>query len=257
MGRRNDTDMGGEDQVFRTTQWTKIFAANARGDPYWQEALADILGRYWKPVYCYLRRRGNTNERAKDLTQGFFCDVVLGRGLIGQAERTKGRFRTFLLTALDRYVTDFRRVETAKKRVPQGALLRLDAIDFDNVPDPKDCSSPDAAFNHLWASSLLDQVLTEVREQCAEKGMSTHWNVFSAKVLQPIMQNTEAPSYAELCTRRGLADTRKARNMVITVKRRIQAALKRHVRPLVDSDEEAEKEIDELIRVLSEPGAAL
>ena len=93
-----------------------MLSARTGDDVHRKEAVGAILERYWKPVYCYLRRKGHDNEAAKDITQGFFCDVVLSRNLVPQADPTKGRFRTFLLTALDRYVIDRHRKEAAQVR---------------------------------------------------------------------------------------------------------------------------------------------
>ena len=74
-------------------------------------------------MYCYLRRKNYDNERAKDLTQGFFHEVVLNRALIERADQAKGRFRSFLLHALNEYLIDEQRKETAQKRIPKDKLV--------------------------------------------------------------------------------------------------------------------------------------
>ena len=89
--------MGGETETFLTTHWSLIEDVQSRGDK--DRALIGLLlGKYWKPVYCYLRRKGYDNEQAKDLTQDFFHEVVLSRDLVRRADQSKGRFRSFLLT---------------------------------------------------------------------------------------------------------------------------------------------------------------
>ena len=108
------TTMGGNIQRFYTTCWTKISDIKTSDKAKEQLIINDLLELYWKPVYCYLRHKGNNNEVAKDLTQGFFHEVVINRSLIQQADKAKGKFRTFLLTALDRYTMDVHRKETAK-----------------------------------------------------------------------------------------------------------------------------------------------
>ena len=123
MARRDRTEMGGTNEAFDTTHWTTIFSARTLDDGRRRESVERLLGRYWKPVYCYLRRKGHDNEAAKDLTQGFFQEVVLGRDLVQKAESQKGRFRTFLLTALDHYVTSVYRADAAKKRRPEEGLV--------------------------------------------------------------------------------------------------------------------------------------
>ena len=82
MSKRYDkTTMGGGEDVFQTTCWTEIINAKTTDETRKKLIINDLLSRYWKPVYCYLRRKGCTNENAKDLTQGFFVDVVLQRKL--------------------------------------------------------------------------------------------------------------------------------------------------------------------------------
>lgn len=242
---------GGYDAAFHTTHWTDIFAARSRDEPRRQAALRELLERYWKPVYCYLRSKGYDREDAKDLTQGFFCEIVLGRGLIQQADRAKGRFRTFLLKALGRYVANVQRADQAKQRMPEGGLVRLEGISGRNVPEPLHFGTPPEIFDYAWASALLDQVLSEVAGECRQTGKATHWKVFRAKLLQPIMTDAQSPSLADLCKKHRIANEAKASNMIITVKRRFEAILRRHVRLLVDSDAEVYEEIRYLMKVFS------
>lgn len=245
--------MGGSRDVFWTTCWTEIFDARTLDEARRREAMEDILTRYWRPVYCYLRRKGHGNEKAKDLTQGFFQEVLLERELVQKADRAKGRFRTFLLTALDRYAADVYRAETAQKR---GGKIRFEGMDSLDVPEPNNRATPAEAFDYAWASALMDQVLADVRQECEKRGMPGHWGLFREKVLQPIVDGTEALSYEELCAKYQIDRERTARNMVITVRRWLQAAFRRHLRPLVSSDDEVEREIDDLVHILSRSSAA-
>ncbi len=97
MSKRGDKTTAGQSSgAFHTTHWTEIFDARSHDEPRRRAALRELLGKYWTPVYCYLRCKGHDKEAAKDLTQGFLCDVVLRGRLVQQADRTKGRFRTFL-----------------------------------------------------------------------------------------------------------------------------------------------------------------
>jgi len=96
--------MGGPRGSFQTTQWSQIQGSKTNNQERRKASINNLMGRYWKPVYCYLRYKGYDNEKAKDLTQGFFHEIILGRELIQHANQEKGRFRTFLLTALDCYV---------------------------------------------------------------------------------------------------------------------------------------------------------
>jgi DNA-directed RNA polymerase specialized sigma24 family protein len=252
MDRRPDrTTTRGYDAAFHTTHWTEILDARSPDEPRRREALEHLLRSYWKPVYCYLRCKGHDRETAKDLTQGFFHEVVLGRGLIQQADKAKGRFRTLLLTALVRYTADVRRIERAKRRTPEGGFVHLETIDQLSVPEPLHSATPVEAFEYAWASALLDQVVNEVAGKYHKKGGATHWAVFRERVLQPIMENAESPPLGRLCEKYGIAKKTKAASMIFTVKRNFRSVLRRHVRQLVNSDADVDDEISHLKKVFS------
>jgi len=130
------TTMGGSHGAFLTTEWTVIDHIRSGDKSSSTVLMNDLLKKYWKPVYCYLRRKGFDNERAKDLTQGFFQEVVLGRELIRRADQARGRFRTFLLTALEQYLMRVHRKETAQKRIPKDKLVQFDQIAPAEMPEP-------------------------------------------------------------------------------------------------------------------------
>jgi len=250
--RRNDyTSMGGLAEFFQTTQWTAL--GRAAGDPAHPQA-SELLQRYWKPIYCYLRRKGYDNDQAKDLTQGFFQEVVLGRGLLRQADRTKGNFRTFVLTALERYLRSEHRKRTARKREPQGAQVPF-MEDLAEAADLAVEMTPEDSFNHAWVSSLLETVFSEVEGYCEKHDLALHWRIFEDRVLQPIISETEAPSLADLCQKYGVESPRKASNMVVTVSRRLQAALRLHVQEYLADDKAMDAELQELLSLLSRKGA--
>ena len=253
-GNRN-TSMGGEGDVFQTTRWSAIRDAGTQDEQRRKHNVNNIIERYWKPVYCYLRRKGYDNEIAKDLTQGFFHEIVLGRELIQQADQAKGRFRTFLLTALDRYVTSVHRKTTAKKRSPKHGIVHLETEILSNIPPEQMQEPPEQVFNYAWASNLLDQILEEVREEYCNSSMETHWEIFRIKVLDPILKDAEAPSFAEICKQYDIENESRASNMIITVKRRFGVVLRRSLRQFVQSDTEVEDEYHQLIEILSKGSA--
>ena len=102
------TDMGGTRETFLTTHWSLIEDVSSVDLDKNRALLGLLLSKYWKPVYCYLRRKGYNNEKAKDLTQEFFYEAVFGRGLIQKADESKGRFRSFLLIALNRFLINIK-----------------------------------------------------------------------------------------------------------------------------------------------------
>lgn len=230
-------------------------SARTGDDSHRQEAVGAILERYWKPVYCYLRRKGHDNEAAKDITQGFFCEVVLSRDLIQQADPTKGRFRTFLLTSLDRYVIDRHRKAVALIRRPPEGLVSLVGSEGDDLPEPSQDATPEQAFHRAWAAHLLAEVLDEVATYYDQAGQLAYWAVFDGRCLQPILEGLPPVAFEELCREHDIVP-KKARNMLITVKRRLARTLRREVRKSVNTDEDVDQEIRDVMEILSGPGAA-
>ena len=110
---------------------------------------------------------------------------------------------------------------------------------------------PDEAFAYSWASVLLDEVLDEVQKDCSQAGKETYWAVFCARVLEPIMDNSEPKPLSELCKQLGIDSETKASNMIVTVKRRFQAAMRRRLCRHVNSEKEVKQEIGDLMKILS------
>ena len=241
--------------MFHTTHWTQVVSARTLTPARRREALDTVITRYWKPVYYYLRRRGHKNEAAKDLTQSFFHEVVLHRDLIQQADRSKGRLRSLLLSALDRYVRNVHRDAHAQKRMPDGPVLSLDTDSCREIPDSARSVSADAVFNYAWAMELLDRVFSEVERHCRKDGLDLHWEIFEARVLRPILKNSTPPSLTELCARHGIKGETKASNMLITAKRRVQRMLRICVADSVGPDVDVDEEISDLLRIFSEASA--
>ena len=240
------TDIGGTGEAFLTTHWSLISEVGSSNEEKNKALVSLLVNRYWKPVYCYLRRNGYDNEQAKDLTQGFFHEVVLEQHLIEKADEAKGRFRSLLLIALDRYLGDVREKETAQKRIPKGQLISLDAIVPPEIPLSITRSAPEHTFNYAWISALLENVLEEVEHECREDGKDIHWDVFYDRVLRPIMDRSNPPGLKEIVAKYGIRDETKASNMIVTVKRRLLSTLKQRLRESVTFDEYVNSELEQI-----------
>ncbi|UCE48769.1 MAG: hypothetical protein JSW47_01210 [Phycisphaerales bacterium] len=248
------TAIGGPRRTFETTRWSQIGLAKTGPADQQRLIIENLIGAYWKPVYCYLRRKGYGNERAKDLTQGFFHEIVLGRDLVRQADRSKGRFRTFLLTALNRYVSNENRKVTAAKRMPINREKGLDTDRLSELTTEQLGASPEEAFNYAWATAMLDEVLGEVKNGLCETGRATHWRVFQDRILIPIFRDVHPPASVEICAKYGIDGAQKVSNMIATVKRQFRAVLEQKLHQLVGKDSTVEAELYELVEALSTGG---
>jgi hypothetical protein len=143
---------------------------------------------------------------------------------------------------LSHYLIDRARHKRRKKRYP-GVVVSLEK-DF-SMPD-ESLPSPEIAFDYAWAAQVLRNVLTKLEEECRLDGLSVHWEVFRARVLEPIFESREAPSMAALCGRLGIGSKAQASNMIVTLKRRFKQLMRRQIRRYVDSDSEVDAEIHRL-----------
>lgn len=237
------TSIGGVERHFPETQWTQICDSKQC-----QAALHQVLERYWKPLYFYLRRKGFNNDRAKDLTQGFFAQVLIGRGLVDKADRERGKFRNLLLVALENYVKSVHRPK--KHQLIAGAIPIVDIDIPSRAPE-----DPTQAFMYAWAANLIDVSLADLREECVSDGQEVHWTIFNARFLRPMWENIRPPSLAALCAEHRISGEAKASNMIVTVKRRFRRILKRRIGQYVESEAQIEHEIHDIITILSQGGA--
>ena len=226
-----NTTIGGGDGNFPETAWTQLL------DPAQKKAVLDELcAKYWKPLYCYLRRMGFDNERAKDLVQGFLTEKVIDQELIRQVDRTKGKLRTFLLTAIRNYTIN---------------IVKKDrhSMELDGIAEYSEKSTdPEVIFDRVWADELLKNVLEEVIAECDKRGKSVHWLLFRQWFLES-SNDQQKNQMKDLCSKYNIENAAQAYHMIENIKRRFRSILREHLRSLVDSEEEVETEIRSFIRI--------
>lgn len=150
----------GDDPLFLTTRWSLVAGAAAQADA----SLEALCRQYWQPVYAVVRRAGHDVETSKDLTQSFF-EMLLGSGSFARADRKRGRFRTFLVTALKRYLVSEWRREHAAKRGGLAERVPLDPEFAERIDGGDGGLSPDKLFDRRWALVLLDTALARLEEE--------------------------------------------------------------------------------------------
>ena len=270
MGGRRETEYGGRLRAFPQTQWTVIRQAQAVGGEALGRLKAEVYRGYAGPVFAFLCRKGYDIDQAKDLCQGFFADVVLGRELILEADRARGAFRSLMMAAAERYAKDAVRHEAARKRRPAGGLASLEALEPAMAHLPACVTTPAQAFVYGEACQLLDEILLLVERRCKEAGLGIHWAVFERRVLGPIRKAAEPPTLSAVCQDLGIEDRiedgkvvqpreKIASLMIPTVARRFRATVKARVRLRLaldgglggqDVDERLDEAVDDFLRTL-------
>lgn len=229
---------------FKTTCWTLILSARDN-----RESMSDLLSRYWSPIYAYLRRDGCDPEKAEELTQAFVADVMLGRELLVKANPTRGRFRSYLLKSLKNYVIDVHRHEFGRDQKREFLSLS-DEVKAINHYEPIESDDPDQAFMRQWATAVFDQALTQMRETCEHDGMETHWIIFEARSVRPLLHGSAPAEIEDLIHSTGASGPDQISNILHSAKRKFFAILCGIIAETVESPDEIDTELDELIKVL-------
>src|SRR5262245_4382634 len=92
-----------QDVRFTTTHWTTVLEAGQQDSPANVQALEKLCRVYWYPLYAFVRRQGRSADDAQDLTQEFFARLIQ-KNYLDSVDRSKGKFRTFLLAALENFL---------------------------------------------------------------------------------------------------------------------------------------------------------
>jgi RNA polymerase sigma factor (sigma-70 family) len=161
---------------FATTEWSLVLAARDGHSQDAREALAELCGLYWYPLYAYVRRQGYGADEAEDLTQGFFARLV-DKGFLDAVSPEKGRFRSFLLAACKHFLSNERDRARALKR---GGGQRHLSIDFSSAEvryqqEPFHTLTPEAVFERRWVLTLLERVLARLQEEFRAAGKLRLW----------------------------------------------------------------------------------
>lgn len=213
---------GGE-AAFQTTSWTLLQGLHANDERQRRESLEVLARVYWPPIYAYLRRLGRPPEEAADLTQGFFSDVVVRRGLLDGADPERGRLRDLIRTALRRYVIDAHRT-TRRPRDRQ--LVSLDAMQREERLLNHEAATPhDEAFDRRWALALLQEAMRRTEAYFVAASKAEHWRIFEARVVRPATRCAEPPSLPQLAEAYGFANAADASAAIQVVKKRLLAIL--------------------------------
>ncbi|MCI0656875.1 MAG: sigma-70 family RNA polymerase sigma factor [Acidobacteria bacterium] len=230
---------------FGTTQWSLVIAAADPGDPLALEALTALCRAYWQPIYVYLRRRGTDREEALDLTQGFFAKL-LEKNYLADARRERGRFRTFLLTALNHYVANEWDRERAQKRGGGTPPISIDAPQAETMyhREPSHDDTPERLFDRRWARTLLDVGLKRLREETARRE-----EVQRFERLLPLMSGEGEEGYRDLAAELGVGESA-IRVAVHRMRRRFRAILRDEVARTVGNRSSVDDELRHLFAVL-------
>jgi len=236
-----------EPERFITTPWTVVLAAADRASPECDRALETLARLYWYPLYAFVRRQGSPPQEAEDLVQGFFARLLEKDYLEGVSPE-KGRFRTFLLLCVKRFLANEHDRAAAQKR---GGGRRALSLDFEGAEDryglePAHQMTPERIFERRWALTLLENVLAALEEDLATAGKG---HLFEAlKVYLAADQN--APPYAAVAAPLGMTEGA-VKVAVHRLRQQYQRLIREEVARTLGDPAEVEDEIRRLFEAVS------
>jgi RNA polymerase sigma factor (sigma-70 family) len=241
-------DSGSRAASFATTHWSVVLAAGQTDSPQAGEALERLCRAYWYPLYVYVRRRGYGPEDAQDLTQEYFARF-LAKDYFRLADPARGRFRTFLMNALQHFlINEWKQAQRVRRTgVLPGAWLDVEGAERRCASEPVDALTPDRAYEKRWAASLLDRVLAQLREEYADAGKD---GLFEA-LKQFLWGRDGSVSYAEVGRQLGLSEN--AMGVAVhRLRQRYREQLRAEVAQTVATPEDVDAELRDLIRIVSQ-----
>jgi RNA polymerase sigma factor (sigma-70 family) len=234
--------------VFVTTHWSLVLSARDRQSPQSAAALEKLCRAYWYPLYAYARRSGQSKENAEDLTQAFFARL-LEKKFLDSAQQERGRFRSFLLIALKRFMANEWEHAHAQKRGGFQTQISLDTelaerkfqseITATDIP-------PDRAYERRWALTLLEQTMSRLRTEFTSAGKILEFEQLKIFLTS---DKKEIP-YAKVADELGTNEAA-LRVAVHRLRRRYRELFREEIAHTLAEGESVKEELQHLLSVLS------
>jgi len=243
----------GEPREFVTTRWSLILSAVELGgeEQRARDALAELCRTYWRPIFSFVRARGNSIEDAQDLTQDFFM-TILKKNWLHNADRNRGRFRSLLLRSLQNFLINAAEKTNAHKR---GGDVEFISWDDWAAEAPSQLSIPVQALNSLpperifdftWATAVVEHAFQRLREECESKGKLWLFQALS----HHLTEERDELSYADLSANLGVTET-VVKKQLHNMRQRYRSLLRDEVSQTVEDPADVDDEIRYLCAALA------
>lgn len=236
------------ERLFPPTMWTRVIQARDGEDTAARQSMDALARAYWRPLYVFLRQRGQGHDDAGESVQGFF-NHLLSRNFLEFVRPREGKFRTFLLSSLTRWLNDRHDQASALKRgggVSPVSLEELDAAGREIALEPGE--SPEAQFDRQWALLVFDRGLQRLRAECAERDRLPLFDMLASD----LRGEGGAETYASLAARTGSTEGA-VKKAAFSLRARLGELLREEIRDTVRDGTDIEEEIRYLITLLRAP----
>jgi len=231
---------------FALTHWSVVLAAGHSESTHAQAALEQLCANYWHPIYFYVRRQGHSPADAQDLTQEFFARL-LARNDLATVDRSKGRFRSFLLASLKHFLANEWDKAKAQKRGGGRVPLSIDGSAAENsyAFEPVENVTPEKLYERRWALALLQQVMSQLK---AEYAREVKADVFEA-LKGTLTGEGRTAGYAQIAERLGSSEGA-IKVAAHRLRRRYRELLRAEIANTVSGPAEIEEEVRALFAAL-------
>jgi RNA polymerase sigma factor (sigma-70 family) len=233
-------------QWFATTQWGLVVSAG-ESSPAAMEAMSNLCQAYWRPLYCFARRRGHSPHDAQDLTQEFFSRLMEANYL-HRADPQKGRFRSFLLGAFKNFLADEFDRSSAARRGGGAHVISLDSEEAESLLENDSAlqMSPDDTYDRQWVLAILERSLVALRKEFEAAGRI---EVFNA-IKDCLVDDKPPGSYLDKAARLGVS----ANSLAVSVHRmrkRYRELVRAEISATVSSPSDVGPEMNTLLAALA------
>jgi RNA polymerase sigma-70 factor (ECF subfamily) len=222
-----------------------VVKAGHSGGKFSRESLGSLCASYWHPVYTFIRRKGFDSDEARDCTQEFFTRVI-EKDYLGDVDRSKGRFRSFLLAAVSHFLSNHLDSGRAQKR---GGGQEAVSLESEGVQgrrhEPAHASTPEALFEYDWALTLLERALDRLRAEYADPDFLR---------LKPFLLGEVAHGQLAATAQQWGASEGSFKVAVHRMRKRYREALRTEIAETVSEPGQVEEEIRYLMAVLARGG---
>lgn len=233
-------------RAFCTTHWSVVLAAGRGESKNGVDALEELCGTYWYPIYGYIRGRGHSPEDAQDLAQAFF-ERFLEKNYLESVDAQRGKFRSFLLASVNHFLSNEWDRSRAQKRGGGKTLLSLDEEDAEGryVLEPVDQKTPETNYERIWAETLMSTVLERLRDECNSGGRTERFEALKGF----LALDKGEMSFAEAAAKLGVTEAA-TKSFVRRMRVRYRELFREELAKTVSGPEEIEDELRHLVTVL-------
>lgn len=236
-------------RMFPPTRWSLVAGACDAFTAVQLRALDELLSLYVPALKRFsVTSMRFSSDRAEDMVHGFVADKVIEQKLLRQADRSKGKFRSFLLRCFTNYVNSEQRKERAAKRGPPSSQILSIEEQAEEIPA---AGSLRHDFDLIWARQVISAAIDRMRHECGEKNRNEIWRLFEIRVLGPALGDADAVPYERLVTEFRLKSPSQAANLLLTAKRMFRRIIEDIVRETVGNDDQVAEEIRDLHKILA------